>query len=180
VAVSGLFVDCSSNLEAVSEKNARMQLGPERARLFKVLTEGEASMQTERQVAPFMKDLAAVDSLKEVRGIISLLSKADIHPCWMYMAVTRGFELCDGADSSQRVFFLQDVMGKCTPNVLYPLGDQAVLRWIRYGLFKNSPDVVNYRKRRREVVAEAVKWQKELEAKKAQEEKRTEGNAGRD
>ena len=180
VAVSGLFVDCSSNLEAVSEKNARMQLGPERARLFKVLTEGEASMQTERQVAPFMKDLAAVDSLKEVRGIISLLSKADIHPCWMYMAVTRGFELCDGADSSQRVFFLQDVMGKCTPNVLYPLGDQAVLRWIRYGLFKNSPDVVNYRKRRREVVAEAVKWQKEQEAKKAQEEKRTEGNAGRD
>ena len=92
----------------------------------------------------------------------------------MYMAVTRGFELCDKAELAQLVFFLQDVMKICTPNVLYPLGDQAVRQWVKHGLYKAAPDVMKYRKTRREVVAEAVRWQKGQEAKKAKEEKRTE------
>ena len=174
VAVSGLFVDYPSNTDAVSERNARSWLGSERANLFKNIVEGEEAMQTERHVAPFMRELSAMDNIKDVRDVIRLLSKADVHPCWMYMAATRGFELCDKAELAQRVFFLQDVMKICTPNVLYPLGDQAVRQWMRHGLYKAAPDVVNYRKRRREVVAEAVRWQKGQEAKKAKEEKRTE------
>ncbi|MCR4576247.1 MAG: hypothetical protein K5787_21020 [Lentisphaeria bacterium] len=179
VAVSGLFVDYPSNLDVILEKNARTWVGPERAKIFKNIVDGEESMQTDRHVAPFMKDLSALDNINDVRDVVSLLSQADIHPCWMYMAVTRGFELCDKAEFAQRVFFLQEVMEKCTPNVLYPLGDQAVRRWMKHGLFKAAPDIVNYRKKRREIIAESVKWQKEQEAKKEKEEKRTEDRMDR-